>query len=78
MAAKTESAEKSQSSSIVAAAAAGRGLERSDSSAAARRLGGLSVSSKLQKEKIANVMGMVEREGAVIEAVMMRLERLGV
>ncbi|EXJ82689.1 hypothetical protein A1O3_06503 [Capronia epimyces CBS 606.96] len=36
------------------------------------------VSSRLQKERIAEVMGMVEREGAVIEAVMNRLERLKV
>ncbi|KAJ9614392.1 hypothetical protein H2200_002528 [Cladophialophora chaetospira] len=37
---------------------------------------GFSVSSRLQKERIADVMGLVEREGAVIEAAMKRLERL--
>lgn len=36
------------------------------------------VSSRLQKEKIADVMAMVEREGAVIDAVMKRLDRLNV
>ncbi|KAK5412381.1 hypothetical protein LTR06_005351 [Exophiala xenobiotica] len=36
------------------------------------------VSSRLQKERIADVMTMVEREGAVIDAVMKRLERLKV
>ncbi|EXJ54495.1 hypothetical protein A1O7_09835 [Cladophialophora yegresii CBS 114405] len=36
------------------------------------------VPSRLQKERIADVMGMVEREGAVIEAAMKRLERLKV
>ncbi|KAL6247577.1 hypothetical protein RBB50_005923 [Rhinocladiella similis] len=36
------------------------------------------VSSRLQKERIADVMSMVEREGAVIDAVMKRLERLNV
>lgn len=34
------------------------------------------VSSRLQKERIGEVMAMVEREGAVIDAVMKRLERL--
>jgi nucleoporin NUP82 len=36
------------------------------------------VPSKLQKAKIAEAMTMVERESAVIEAVMARLERLNV
>ncbi|EXJ90770.1 hypothetical protein A1O1_03874 [Capronia coronata CBS 617.96] len=36
------------------------------------------VPSRLQKERIADVMAMVEREGAVIDAVMKRLERLKV
>ncbi|KIX03902.1 uncharacterized protein Z518_07455 [Rhinocladiella mackenziei CBS 650.93] len=36
------------------------------------------VSSRLQKERIADVMAMVEREGAVIDAAMKRLERLSV
>jgi len=36
------------------------------------------VSSRLQKEKIKDVMAMVEREGAVIDAVMARLDRLSV
>ncbi|KAI1608794.1 hypothetical protein EDD36DRAFT_93522 [Exophiala viscosa] len=36
------------------------------------------VSSRLQKERIGDVMAMVEREGAVIDAVMKRLERLKV
>lgn len=36
------------------------------------------VSSRLQKERIADVMAMVEREGAVIDAVTKRLERLKV
>lgn len=37
---------------------------------------GFSVSSRVQKERIAEVMGMVEREAAVIDAAMKRLERL--
>jgi hypothetical protein len=37
---------------------------------------GFGVPSRLQKERIADVMGMVEREGAVIESAMKRLERL--
>ncbi|KAK4945749.1 hypothetical protein LTR10_015097 [Elasticomyces elasticus] len=36
------------------------------------------VSSRLQKERIGDVMAMVERESAVIDAVMKRLERLKV
>ncbi|OQV00238.1 hypothetical protein CLAIMM_05763 [Cladophialophora immunda] len=36
----------------------------------------LGVSSRLQKERIADIMATVEREGAVIEAAMKRLERL--
>ena len=36
----------------------------------------LLVPSKLQKAKIAEAMNMVEREGAVIDAVIIRLERL--
>lgn len=36
------------------------------------------VSSRLQKERIADVMAMVEREGAVIDAVVQRLEKLKV
>ena len=36
------------------------------------------VSNRYQKERIAEVMNMVEREGAVIEAVQGRLERLKV
>ena len=39
-------------------------------------LSSLGVSSRLQKERITDVMGLVEREGAVIEAAMKRLERL--
>ena len=38
----------------------------------------VAVSSKLQKAKIAEAMNMVERESAVIEAVLARLERLNV
>ncbi|KIV91898.1 hypothetical protein PV10_06388 [Exophiala mesophila] len=37
---------------------------------------GVQVSNRLQKEKIAEVMSMVERESAVIDAVAQRLERL--
>lgn len=37
---------------------------------------GVQVSNRLQKEKIAEVMSMVERESAVIDAVVQRLERL--
>jgi nucleoporin NUP82 len=36
------------------------------------------VPSKLQKAKITEAMAMVERESAVIEAVMARLERWNV
>lgn len=36
----------------------------------------LGVSSRLQKERIADVMAMVERESAVIDAAMKRLDRL--
>lgn len=36
------------------------------------------VSSRLQKERIADVMAMVEREGAVIDAVVQRLDKLKV
>jgi hypothetical protein len=36
------------------------------------------VPSKLQKAKITEAMAMVEREGAIIEAVMARLESLNV
>jgi hypothetical protein len=35
-----------------------------------------SVSSRLQKERIQEIYGMVEREGAVIEAALKRVERL--
>lgn len=45
-------------------------LSRSDSAAAS------SVPPKLQKANVTDVMSMVEREGAVIEAAMKRLERL--
>ena len=38
----------------------------------------LGVSSRLQKERIADVMAMVEREGAVIDAVAQRLDKLKV
>jgi nucleoporin NUP82 len=40
--------------------------------------GSMLVPSKLQKAKIAEAMTMVERESAIIEAVMARLERLNV
>ena len=36
------------------------------------------VPSRLQKARIAEAMTMVEREGAVIDAVMVRLDRLSV
>ncbi|KIW93299.1 uncharacterized protein Z519_05904 [Cladophialophora bantiana CBS 173.52] len=52
---------------------------RSSGAAASPRsstFGGLGVSSRLQKERIADIMATVEREGAVIEAAMKRLERL--
>lgn len=51
------------------------GHERSDS--ISRRQVGIA-SSRLQKEKIADVMAMVEREGAVIDAVIARLDNLKV
>jgi nucleoporin NUP82 len=37
----------------------------------------MGVPAKLQRAKIDEAMQMVEREAAVIEAVMSRLERLG-
>ncbi|RMZ75802.1 hypothetical protein DV738_g5297, partial [Chaetothyriales sp. CBS 135597] len=49
-------------------------LQRSDSTASNRS--GLFVSSRYQREKVAEAMAMVEREGAVIEATMGRLEGL--
>ncbi|KAH0833576.1 hypothetical protein AYO21_05254 [Fonsecaea monophora] len=52
---------------------------RSSGAAASPRssnFSGLGVSSRLQKERIADIMATVEREGAVIEAAMKRLERL--
>ncbi|KIX96468.1 uncharacterized protein Z520_07734 [Fonsecaea multimorphosa CBS 102226] len=52
---------------------------RSSGAAASPRssnFGGLGISSRLQKESIADIMATVEREGAVIEAAMKRLERL--
>jgi nucleoporin NUP82 len=55
-------------------------LERSDSSAS-RRSGttvGSRVPGRFQREKIAEVMANVEREGAIIEAVLGRLEKLQV
>ncbi|EHY61030.1 Nucleoporin NUP82 [Exophiala dermatitidis] len=48
-------------------------LSTSSSSALTQPFG---VSSRLQKERIAEVMKMVEREGAIIEGVMERLQRL--
>ena len=57
-------------------------LQRSDSNASRRSFMNSTdrplVSNRYQKERIAEVMGMVEREGAVIEAVQGRLERLKV
>lgn len=50
-------------------------------SMSASRSGGpasFGVPSRLQKERIADVMAMVEREGVVIDAAMKRLERLKV
>ncbi|RMZ81673.1 hypothetical protein DV737_g2376, partial [Chaetothyriales sp. CBS 132003] len=49
-------------------------LQRSDS--ATSRRSSLFVSSRYQREKVAEAMAMVEREGAVIEATMGRLEGL--
>jgi hypothetical protein len=40
------------------------------------RISNLGVPPKLQKAKIEEAMRMVEREAAVINAVMVRLERL--
>jgi hypothetical protein len=53
-------------------------LARSDSVSSSRSPGGsrIQVSSRYQKEKIAEVMGSVERESAIIDAVMGRLDRL--
>jgi nucleoporin NUP82 len=47
-------------------------------SSSGRRSPGFLVSSKYQKERIAEVMNMVEREGAVIDAVTRRLDALKV
>lgn len=46
------------------------------SSSGSRRASGFLVSSRYQKERIAEVMSMVEREGAVIDAVTRRLDAL--
>ncbi len=56
------------------------GLGRSDSMSSRRSgLGGGSyVSARFQREKIAEVMASVEREGAIIDAVMGRLEKMQV
>jgi nucleoporin NUP82 len=48
------------------------------SSSGSRRASGFLVSSRYQKERIAEVMSMVEREGAVIDAVTRRLDALKV
>ena len=58
-----------------------KGHGRSTSSASPRTLvvnGSMLVPSKLQRAKITEAMTMVERESAVIEAAMARLERLNV
>ena len=52
------------------------GLQRSDSMTSNRSSRTLGVSSRYQREKVAEAMQMVEREGAVIDAVMSRLEGL--
>ena len=56
------------------------GLERSDSTASRRSgvEGRACVSARYQREKIAEVMGSVEREGAIIDAVLGRLANLQV
>ena len=54
------------------------GLQRSDSTASRRSAvgSGSFVSARYQREKILEVMASVEREGAIIDAVMGRLEKL--
>jgi hypothetical protein len=51
-------------------------LRTSSNASTVSRLSTIGVPPKLQKAKIDEAMAMVEREAAVIEAVMRRLERL--
>lgn len=77
--AQAKTVRKEQANSETRDQANGHG--RSASSASPRSSlanGNMIVPSKLQKAKIAEAMTMVERESAVIEAVMVRLERLNV
>ena len=55
----------------------GGALQRSDSTASNRSArSSLYVSSRYQRERVQEALQMVEREGAVIDAVMGRLEGL--